>query len=222
MNGIVAFCASKKSGKSTSFEFFKEYYPGEVEEIALAGHLKTVCSKVFGLDMKYFTDQNLKEVELDEYIVIKENDLISIYKEFNVYGKSKEDPTKFFRPHMGKVSTTPRELLQYVGTEVLHPVDPLIHAKKALVLKDPNKLTVITDLRFVAEYEFLRDQKDHYFDGYYIDNRGAYEAAKGDTHPSERQLDNFKHELMVIDNNGSLNDLRNNIKNIVDEKYIGE
>lgn len=217
MNGIVAFCASKKSGKSTAFEFFKEYYPGEVEEIALAGHLKTVCSKVFNIDMKYFVYQNLKEVELDTFVVLNMKNIISIFKEFNI---ENSDIVTTVKPHMGKILMTPRSLLQYVGTEVLHPIDPLIHAKKAIGLKDPNKLTIITDLRFINEHRFLRDQKNFEFDGYYIDNRAAAEAASTDLHPSERELDTFKHDLLHIDNNGSLNQFRENIKSIVEKKYI--
>lgn len=213
--GILAFCASKKSGKSTSFEFLKEAYSGEIEELALAGHLKKVCAQVFNIDMQYFTDQDLKERELNKYVVLRVTELDQIYKEFGVYEQVKQEYNKYYRDHNGKVLYTPRKLLQYIGTEVLHPIDPLIHVKTALRIKDKNKLTVVTDLRFKAEYDYFLTQNDYDFKPFYIKNNLAEEAAKADLHPSERQLELFKDECLVIDNNGSLGDLKNQINNLV-------
>lgn len=217
--GIIAFCASKKSGKSTAFNFLKEMYSGQVEELALAGYLKEVCSKVFNIDMKYFLDQNLKEKELEEFVVIKGSHLDQVFKEFDVYDYVKSDLNKFYNPHRGKICVTPRELLQYIGTEVLHPVDPLVHVKKAINLKSKDKLTVVTDLRFKVEYEFFMEQKDFPFKAFYIDNNIAKEAAMSDSHPSERQLFTFNQFCTRIDNNGSLTDLKRQIGNLI-ELYL--
>lgn len=214
-NGIIAFCGAKYAGKDTSANIFRENYTGPTEQLAFAGHLKNTCSKVFNIDMKYFTDPSLKEVELDSYINLTKENVEQVLKEFNV--------TQFtfnahVRPHVGEVFDTPRRLLQYVGTEVLHPLDPLIHVKATLRNKDPNKLSIITDLRFVQEFAFMKSQ-----DGFlpvYVHNLSAETRAAGDAHASEKQVLLFKDECLKLDNNKDIPALTEGIRNIIKEYYL--
>lgn len=210
---LMAFCGSKGAGKDTSANLVKELYTGKVESLSLAGHLKSVCSKVFGVDMKYFTDPKLKEVELDTYIVLKASNLRYVFCDFGI---DLVDYDKLIRPHMSKVLETPRQLLQYIGTEVLHPVDPLIHVKLMMKNKDPKALTLITDLRFENEFNYFKSQTQFKFKPYYVSNLNAEAAASGDMHPSERDLQKFKNLCVKIDNNGSISDLRNKLKVIIE------
>lgn len=212
--GVIAFCGSKFSGKSTSAEILKSQLPGQTEELAFAGHLKATCSKVFNIDMKYFVDPKLKEVELDSYVNMKSKEIEQIFVEFDVKDISYD---KHVRPHVGQVFDTPRSLLQYVGTEILHPIDPLIHAKITMAKKDPTKLSIITDLRFLQEFEFLRNQPE--FLGVYVSNQRAEMLASNDTHKSEVELKLFKAQCEMLDNNGEMQDLRNGIQKLVDRFY---
>lgn len=213
-NGVIAFCGSKGSGKSTSATVFKEYFTGPTEELAFAGHLKNTCSKAFNIDMKYFLDPSLKEVELDSYINLTGTNLLDVFTRFGYPGVNYE---KFIRPHTGQVFDTPRRLLQYIGTEVLHPVDPLIHVKATLNNKDPNKLSIVTDLRFLQEYQFLKQRND--FLPIYVHNLVAEGRAAADSHPSERQVLLFKDECKKLDNNHDMTALTNTIKALVKEYY---
>lgn len=201
--GIIAFCGSKGGGKSTSATMLKELFSGPTEELAFAGHLKTTCSKVFTIEMKYFLDPALKEVELDVYVVLNKETIEAVFKEFCIPCFTYD---KHVRPHIGQVFDTPRQVLQYIGTEVLHPIDPLIHAKMTIKNKNPDVLTVITDLRFKQEFDFLKGYSG--FIPVYVSNDKAESFAGSDSHKSEKDLQLFKHECIKLDNNGNLTDLR--------------
>jgi energy-coupling factor transporter ATP-binding protein EcfA2 len=215
-NGIIAFCGSKFSGKSTSAKMIAEILPGQTEELAFAEHLKLTCSKVFGVDMKYFLDPNLKEVEMDSYVNLTPKNVEQVFKEFDV---TNYEYDKHVRPHVAQVFETPRSLLQYVGTEILHPIDPLIHAKITLKKKDPTKLSIITDLRFLLEFEYLMNtQAEGFFIPVYVANQKAEFAAAGDTHKSEQDLKTFKVQCVQMENNGTLPELRDKLYALV-KKY---
>jgi hypothetical protein len=213
MNGVIAFCGAKFSGKSTSAELFKGLTTLPTEELAFAGHLKTSSSEAFGVDMKYFLDPNLKEAELPEYVNLTAANLNKLMELFNVT----PDYDKNIRPHIGSVFYTGRSLLQYIGTDVLHPIDPLIHVKVTLAKKDPNKLSIITDLRFPQEFDACAASPD--FLGVYVKNAAAENKASADKHASEQGWKTFKDRCTILDNNGNLSQLTETIKTLVKEKY---
>jgi hypothetical protein len=212
--GVIAFCGSKGAGKSTSATLFQEIVGLETEELALAGHLKVVCAEVFGVDQSFFVDPKLKEVELDTFIVLTASNLEATLKAFHVDGI---DYNVHIRPHIGRVLPTPRKLLQYIGTEVLHPIDPLIHVKIALRNKNPEKLTMITDLRFLNEFEYMKNTLGLQFLPVYVRNVKAEAVASLDAHPSERQLDLFKTSCRLMENEGTMADLRTKLQTLVNE-----
>lgn len=210
---IVAFCGAKESGKSTSGTIFKKLYSGPTEEIAFAGHLKETCSKVFNLEMKYFLDTKLKEKELNSYIRMTKDVIEDVFREFQV---TEYDYDKHIRPHIGQVFDTPRKLLQYVGTDLLHPIDKLIHINFALKNLNPDVITVITDLRFPQEFDVLYTRQD--FLPVHIYNIKAETAALSDSHPSERGWQTFKDRCVQIDNNSTLEQLSSNLELVIKEK----
>lgn len=213
--GIVAFCGSKYSGKSTSATLFRALIGVPTEEIALAGHLKEVCARVFNVDHNKFVDSKLKEVELEDYVLLTSDNLTALMREFFVTDYKFD---KHIRPHMGRIQRTPRTLLQYIGSEVLHPIDPLIHSKMALKNKDPSKLSVITDLRFLAEFEYFKTFDN--FTPVYVKNNAAEAEASIDAHSSERQLDLFKGKCYFLDNNlKDLGMLKGALTRFVSEMY---
>lgn len=210
---IVAFCGAKESGKSTSAEIFRQLVNKATAEIAFAGHLKVVCSKVFNIEMKYFLDTKLKESELDNYVRLTKELAEKVFAEFEV---KEYDFDKHIRPHMGQVFDTPRKLLQYVGTELLHPIDKLIHVNFALRKIDPNVITLVTDLRFPQEFDAVYGRPE--FLPVYIDNKRAEDAAAADSHASERGWQQFKDRCYRLDNNGDLFNLEQSLKALIKEK----
>lgn len=212
--GIVAFCGAKGSGKSTSAELFKDIVDGVVEELAFAGHLKEVCSKVFQVDMKYFTDPKLKEAELPTYVNLTSKKIKEVLFEFGL--KDYTDDIHV-RPHVGFVFDTGRKLLQYIGTDLLHPIDKLIHVKITLKKRDNSKISLVTDVRFPLEFEEIAAQPDCIV--LYVHNKAAEAAASGDTHASEAGWKLFKDRCVLLDNNGNLGNLTNNLREILRSRY---
>lgn len=210
---IVAFCGAKESGKSTSATLFKDLIKTLTEEVAFAGHLKVVCSQVFGIEMKYFLDTKLKESELQNYVRLTKESIEEIFKLFEIteYGYDKN-----IRPHIGHVFDTPRKLLQYVGTELLHPLDKLIHVNFALKKINPDVITLVTDLRFPQEFDALYGRED--FLPVHVHNIKAELAAEADSHASEKGWQKFKDRCTVLDNNGTIGELTENLRTLIKEK----
>lgn len=197
---LIALAGVKRSGKNTAATLLAEILgPARVEERALANLLKVVTCEIFNLDPKYVTDQDLKEKMLDESLILDDSKLKAFYTAF---GLPDQDPRATEnRVHLGRTFLTPRQALQYLGSEVLHPIDPLIHAK--LVLKpETDKIVVVTDMRFVAEFNFLSSQiAPQDFLPLFIHNNEAEFVAKTDLHPSEQQVFTFSAKCVMIDNN---------------------
>lgn len=210
---LVAFCGAKESGKSTSAELFKNLVTQATKEVAFAGHLKVTCAKVCNIDMKYFIDPKLKEVELENYVQLSKPVIEQIFAEFDL---KEYDYDKHIRPHMGVVFDTPRKLLQYVGTELLHPLDKLIHVNVTLKKIDPEVITLVTDLRFPQEFDALYGRED--FLPVYVNNKKAEDAASSDSHASERGWQKFRDRCVELDNNGTLTQLTDNLTKLIKEK----
>lgn len=210
---IVAFCGAKESGKSTSAELFKSQVGIPTQEVAFAGHLKEACSRVFNIEMKYFLDTKLKEKELDTYIRMSKEFVEKIFSEFEI---TEYNFDKHVRPHMGMVFDTPRKLLQYVGTELLHPIDKLIHVNFALKKMNPEIVTLVTDLRFGQEFDAMYGRPD--FLPVYVNNKRAEDAASADSHASEKGWQQFKDRCIELDNNGSLSNLVENLNKLIKER----
>lgn len=212
--GIVAFCGAKGSGKSTSAEVFKQMVTQATEELAFAGHLKNVCSKVFLVDMQYFLDPKLKEVELPNYVNLTAKKIKEVFFEFGLTNYTDDEHV---RPHVGMVFQTGRSLLQYIGTNLLHPVDKLIHVKVTMKNRPDDKISLVTDLRFAQEFDCLAEQEG--FIPIYVANKAAETAAAGDTHASEAGWKLFKDKCIVLDNNGTVGELTINLKAIIGKYY---
>lgn len=207
---IIAFAGSKGSGKTTSFDIIKDTFEN-VHEVMLAGLLKKVCSEVFGFDETRLVDLAYKEEELEDPIMLTKDNLEKIVSQFT-------DTINFdtqIRPFMGKILDTRRQVLQYIGTDVLHEVDKLVHTKTAVANMPKDGIIVVTDLRFEEEFNYFKENHADEFFPFYIRNSAAEIAAEGDTHPSETQLHNFKNKCDLIDNNFSLADLRTKVINSV-------
>ena len=104
-----------------------------------------------------------------------------------------------------------RQLMQYLGTEVLrHFVGDKIWINSTLNEAN-SKNIVVSDLRFKIELEEIKARKGKII---YIKRDSAIPGS----HASEREvlelLDENKFDV-IVDNNGTLEDLFNNLKKIV-------
>ena len=140
--------------------------------------------------------------------------------------KWREQPDKFWSAKFGR-EFTPREALQKMGTEagrdIFHKNFWVDRLEKYLA---PGENCVITDCRFQNEIQFIHDRggvlieiqrgvKPHWYNIASAANRGSikeinYMHTQSGVHPSEWSWVGGPIDH-TIDNNGSLEDLRNNL-----------
>ena len=131
----------------------------------------------------------------------------------------------------GEKDVAGRHLLQYLGTNVIRKKFPNYWADlvakflAAISLKGDFDIALIPDLRFLNEYKIVKKYNKHCYTIRInkIDNNGEYILSpvlteKQINHESECDLDDFSFDIMV-NNNGTLEDLKNSAKEII-EQYL--
>lgn len=211
---IISVSGKMCSGKDTFAQIIKEIdHSYQIKHFA--DKLKEVASTLLGVPVGKFYDQDFKATELPS-----------------------EWSTFIPQRHNGKevepmeIPMTVREFLQKLGTEAIRDgihtnawVNSLMSGYKDMCLEwdeEGNSVRsgkpnwIIADTRFPNEIQAVIDQG-----GILVrierDKRSTINA----DHPSETALDDFKDWDFVIDNNGSLEDLRmkaEGLLNIVNRK----
>ena len=189
MPKLIGITGRKFNGKDTLGKFLIDTYG--YKRFAFADPLKEACRCIFGFD--------------DEQL----------------YGNSKEIEDSYWH-------CTPRKVLQFVGTELFRnnmgQIVPDLGEKiwvevvKRMILKewekDPNKLIVITDLRFANEVEVIRNMG-----GMILRVKRDSVNTSVDVHASELEIEqlNVDHE---IPNNGTKKELfEKSMDHITSSKY---
>ena len=269
IQGLTA--AKKHNIENPSFEWIKKYYINSIwEQKAFAGKLKQTASLLTGIPVEKFEDQEFKNTELPEewwvYKVESFNDdesydIIGSYEDryelldnhnFDVEEHNKLygdlDP-KMTEEEFNKeflIKTTPRLLLQIIGTECIrdkvHPnawVNALFADYKSCSLPDETTFIddegfirknssqwIITDMRFPNELEAVKSRG-----GITIRVNRPYDSLNQDSlfslqkqqetnnHPSETALDNAEFDY-TIENNSTIEDLIHTVSLILKREKI--
>lgn len=140
---IVALAGRKQSGKST---LANELTGRGFILVAFAGYLKGLVRRLYGLTIEDVNDPVLKEKLLDVPLQFNEEHIKFIEKENNIIIKN--------RKH--QLFHTPRNALQYIGSDVLRDIDEDFHVKKLESTLDPKRNYVICDCRFDSELKLLK------------------------------------------------------------------
>lgn len=212
MKTVFGLIGAKGAGKTTAYTAIAEI--ADVQEITLASKLKDVSAEVFQVKRDWFDSHQFKEKDLEDPIYL---DGPKIKHIFSLYGVE-ADYDKFVRPHVGKVLLSPRQIAQYIGTEVLRTYMEDIHcfAAAAQVKKE---VGVVTDMRFPNEFAyFAKNYRE--FHSIYIQNIGAEIKASRDTHASEAHVQTLARQSSVtIQNNGSIREFQEKIQEYV-RKFV--
>lgn len=227
---VYAICGLKGSGKDVSasmlqyclsvpkwmrkywlYKIFKDIIPQKFIIIRFADPLKEMLSIMLRVDIDKFEDRNFKENYYVDFntLTIHHKDVISKNKILsdNKFSKLAKD----LSPNLTcDYYLSIRQILQFFGTEIMR----YYFQDKLWILNTfmhyENKL-IISDLRFKVEYEESKKI------GAIIIHINRPQCEIG-SHSSEREimdLYNNKQYNYLINNNGSLKDLFNNIKNII-------
>jgi hypothetical protein len=185
---VIGITGRKYNGKDTTANYICEKYG--YKQLAFAGPLKDICGKLFG-----FNDEQL-------------------------HGSLKETPDDSW------FDLTPRQVLQFVGTDLFrnHMSELnerfgqdfwLLCAKNYMdreLLKNPDTVFVISDVRFPNEVDFVRKLNGIVFRV----KRKSVNKKKKDTHQSELLIDELEVDY-DLKNDSTKEDLYKVINDIFEQ-----
>jgi hypothetical protein len=202
---FIGFIAEKESGKTTTFNFIKDQIP-EAQEVMLAAHLKEACAKVFNMELYKLESQEERKRLLDPPIVLTKADVLELARLFEM-----DIPNDLVESHIGKELMNTRQILQYVGTDILRAVEDDIHLKWAMRRAPSSSVYVVTDIRFPNEFDFFA-KKDN-FESYYIERTKPTSKDEAANHASESHISTLRKRCKdEILNNSTLVDLKNQVE----------
>lgn len=196
---ILGLCGRKFHGKDT-FASILTKADTDFKSYSFARRLKDICKTVYGLNEAQVSDHAGKEMLLPQPIELDSKlDLLGREVGFSM------------SPH-GLVANTPRQVLQFVGTDYIRSQDPGYWVRSVLNqltnagLRDDAKIkAVITDVRFPNECDAIRS-----WGGKVLKIMRLSEELKGPSTPehASEQLD-FKpdYTLAVCENDMALPEL---------------
>lgn len=192
---IIGLSGQKNSGKDTVYEILKKHHP-KIERIALADNLKWICCQVFKIPLIFFNDRELKEKDFEIPVIISQENILGIYEE-----TKKIYPVEncVFKDFSNIVIKTPRNLLQFVGTEIIREwIHISWHLMAVLSKIKKDRIYVITDIRFENEYLFFEK---------HFQNFSHYRVFRKQETPSHSSEILFDYSAEIIFNNKTLEDL---------------
>jgi len=200
---ILGLSGKALSGKDTTADYLIEKH-GWCGKAALAENLKRACMKIFGMSEKQVFTQSGKSSLLTPPVILTFMDIQSILSwmrkthDISLSNKSIMD----FECFLGRVLTTPREVLQFVGTDIMRTFEPNYHTEVIFRSIEPEKNLIITDVRFPNEAKSVLDNGGCLVR---INRDFSLRAKKNpnisDTHSSETALDDWTDWSYILDNN---------------------
>jgi hypothetical protein len=204
---IIGLSGKALSGKDTTADYLllkHNFY----EKVGFAKNLKEMCIKVFSLTEKDVYNQDYKGVPFTQPLLLSEKHLEDIIKWIStthiINGVKVSD-------FVGKVLISPRDVLQYVGTDIIRSMCDTYHSdiveKKIHSVED----IVVSDVRFNNEVKLIKD-----CGGFVVRINRDFSLSGGKRkHQSEVALDDFNGWDYILNNNSSLNDLYKDIDEMI-------
>ncbi len=196
---------------ATYYEKTKEY-DNKVICLAFADQLKTICSDIFGIPLKYFYfNKSTAWVCINhnfEYTEIRPDNVVTCEDYFYNISEYSESETKYWM--------SLRDVLVYIGTYVLQSevnknvfVNIVSNKINNLLLKNHSlSYAIITDVRFTHEIEFIRKNNG-------ITIKIIRDSVVPLSNIAEHDLDDEDRYDYVIYNNDTYDDLFNQVWDIV-------
>jgi hypothetical protein len=156
---ILAIAGKKGSGKDTLADILVDEY--DFRKVSLADELKVMCSRIFEYPLDENYNPRLKEKKWSSPIIISPTHVgrISKYLTERDFDVTDEMVNSMLRVGKEKIMETPRQLLQFVGTDMIRNiVDPDVWIKLTkITLVNYEGHAVIPDARFENERLAFRD-----------------------------------------------------------------
>ena len=157
---IISFSGKARSGKDTLANVLCEKFG--YQNISFAESLKNMCSHASGLERSYFFADELKDKTFDTPLALNDQFVQDLIKNFR--NITDEQKLSIESSCANKTVVTPREMLQYVGTEVIRKsmgdnvwIDLVRNQLHYMNNNYGQNNFVITDCRFPNERKMLRE-----------------------------------------------------------------
>jgi hypothetical protein len=204
---IIGIAGAKGAGKNTAADLLTSEYG--FKELSFAHPLKRACAHAFSLDYRDFHDHDRKEKPFAEgpiRIGMFECQRLTEYlRNYGEIGFSQV--VAMYTTGHGKKFNTPREILQFVGTEMVRGcIRDSFWCDAMLVDIKKYKNVVIPDVRFPNERAFLRTLEAPII---LIDRPTL--ASDSHKHSSESSMGGTNEYDRVFINDSSISDLHNAI-----------
>lgn len=197
---ILGLSGKALSGKDTVADYLISNH-GWDKKIGFATNLKSACSMIFDLSNYQVSSQEGKSSYLEEPIFTTKRDIVEILRWMRTtHAVELED--RDFEPLLGKRLMTPRDILQFVGTEVMRYYIPSYHTDvvfNSMISGDMN--VIITDVRFPNEYNDIKNYGGEVVRiNRPLELRVLHGIVANGSHPSEISLDSGFEFKYTIDN----------------------
>ena len=195
------------------YKYFRKWISHKYKRLAFADPLKKMLAILLNVPVSKFNNRHFKED-----CVVNIPTLDSTLSDFTESNDKLSDPkfnrmVKSLDPELIQSNLTIRQLMQYFGTNVMHTYlgrNVWINS----TLKHANGPTIISDLRFKAEYEAIKKHNGFVI---YVDRPGYWFGQHASEMEMEELLNKNQYDY-VINNNGSVEDLFNKVKNLCNDK----
>jgi hypothetical protein len=217
---IIGVGGEKKHGKDTVANYLVEQYG--YKKMAFADKLKHLCSSAFNVPIEDCYDENKKETGYIIPVTLHAaNKLLdSILVDYPMHPA---DMLSIFKKLGNKnMFSSIRDMLQFVGTDILRDmVDENYHYNSvARVFREENVVRgVVSDCRFANERLNLENQFNA---NTILVMRPSLEKNATSSHASETSLGSENDYHHVIINDGSLEDLYNNVDAFMQQLNINK
>jgi hypothetical protein len=224
---IVLLNGKAQSGKDQTYEFIKEYFNERCQRWAFADELKKICKEYFNWDGNKDDNGRNLLIKVGQILrgeisysnghfimdtsIFNPNDKIYKYSSgYNYYNPINESTNFSLSDSISILEIFYKLLKDYKPYK-----DFWVEKIWNKIIENSFEINVITDFRFLNEYKYFWDRKETWDLKIKTINIKRENSLKLKDR-SETELDNFKFDT-VINNNGSLEDLKNNVFKICEE-----
>ena len=198
---ILGFSGKALAGKDSAADYLLDNYNWD-KKTGFAYNLKEACSKIFGSDLWFFTTQEGKSHTFIKPWIVDLQTIEEIIKWMRRTHDVAIDDIDY-RSLLGKELHTPRDILQFVGTEVMRSYAVDYHIDVVLNgLSNTDKI-VVADVRFENEAAGILNSGGHLVRlERPLKLRELCGTVADTNHPSEISLDGWGKWSYRINNNG--------------------
>lgn len=198
---ILGFSGKALAGKDTAADYLMQTGFWQ-KKVSFASNLKDLCSEVFVVPKDLFYTQEGKRKKLKNKVVFNDKHLDGIIYwlcKTHKIDKNSVEYNKFF----GQELYTPRDILQFVGTDVIRSYCDGYHVDVVFLNNNINTDNIIiTDVRFMNEVEGVLNNNGFVVRIERIFDKCSSEFNTG--HLSETSLDSFDRWSYILNNPGDL------------------